>query len=138
MSPAPWGRVWPGWAVAHDYASQQPGDGPPPRLYSAVRGRCGQSWGILSHESILGEMFGGSRVHHAGRPSAAGVRTSCRGDGTSDSKTLPETVRNDTRGGGGASDSKAFPTTVRNGTRLRRFPLDKVCRDNPPPLECYV
>jgi hypothetical protein len=93
-SPAPWGRVRPGWAAAHDCASQQPGDGPPPRLGFAVRGRCGQSRGILSRGSILGEMFGtGSRVHRARRPSAAGVRTSRRGDGTSDSKTLPEYSR---------------------------------------------
>ena len=54
-----------GWA-AHDYASQQPGDGPSPRLYSVVRGRCGQSRGILLREYILGEMFGAwSRVHCA-------------------------------------------------------------------------
>jgi hypothetical protein len=52
--------------------------------------RRSSSGGLLRERSLFGA---GSRVHRAGRPPAAGVRTSRGGDDTSDSKTLPEYSR---------------------------------------------
>ena len=69
--PAPWGRGRSGWAAAHGCASQQPGCDPPPRLDFAARERCGQSRGVLSRTSILGEDAQRERVRRGG----AGRRT---------------------------------------------------------------
>ena len=71
-------------------------------------------------------------IEHRSRPSrwsssAAGVRTSRGGDDKSDSKTLPETIRND-------AHPRTFRTLVDFDYRDTRR-LD--CRDAPP-LECSV
>jgi hypothetical protein len=72
--------------------------------------------------------------------SVACVRTSRRGDSTSDSKMLPEYSRDQH-----AMERDAHTPwlcvirTVRNGARLRRSSLDKVGRDNPPPtMPCLL
>jgi hypothetical protein len=81
--PTPGGRGQSEWAAARGCAGRWPGHGACPRLGFAARGRCGPSPGVLRGRIYFAGLGARRRARH----------TSCRGDCTSDSKTLPEYSR---------------------------------------------